>query len=272
MEDPRRAEDCQSLHSYRWKHETRSRCRSSTAHRGPALGQRQTSFEPCADEPSCVRTRRRSWPSSVRAQAPAKSTKSTVQSKPRSVLANQELARKKVEVARPAHLGALVAPKPRILDMIRNAASAGLLPEPLSARLDAIVEAASAFRGALDDSENHTARQYLRQSVAANRARTQRSNNHEPNNFRCRTDGPHLPARWRRFRTHICPTPKKTTQCTTAPSTTFPSVRQNSITAVARHLVQQSSMATRDQRSRICTTRMPPICGFTTQTSVQAVS
>ena len=59
---------------------------------------------------------------------------------------------------RPAHLGDLIADKLRILDMIRCAATARLLPEPLSARLDTPVEAASAVFRALDDSEKPTAR------------------------------------------------------------------------------------------------------------------
>ena len=52
---------------------------------------------------------------------------------------------KSVDVARPARFGAFEAAKPQILDMIRNAATARLLPErPLLARLAAKVEAASA--------------------------------------------------------------------------------------------------------------------------------
>ena len=39
MEDPRRAEHGQSLHSFRWKHHTRSGCRTSTVHGGPTLNQ-----------------------------------------------------------------------------------------------------------------------------------------------------------------------------------------------------------------------------------------
>ena len=53
--------------------------------------------------------------------------------------------KRSVDVARPAHLRALIAAKPRILDTIRGAATAGLLPEqPLLARLDTSVETASA--------------------------------------------------------------------------------------------------------------------------------
>ena len=39
VEDPRRAEHGQNLHSYRWKHHPRRRCRTVAMHRGPAPGQ-----------------------------------------------------------------------------------------------------------------------------------------------------------------------------------------------------------------------------------------
>ena len=61
-------------------------------------------------------------------------------------------------------LGRLIAAEPRVLDMIRSAATARLLPEqPLLEPLEAPVEAESdAFFGALvDDSENPTAQLYL---------------------------------------------------------------------------------------------------------------
>ena len=59
-----------------------------------------------------------------------------------------------IDVARPAHLGALIAARPRIRDTIRDATIAGLLPEqPFWARLDDLVETASAaFLDTLDDS------------------------------------------------------------------------------------------------------------------------
>ena len=58
------------------------------------------------------------------------------------MLANQKNNHIKViNITRPAHVGAHVAAKPLIPDMIRNAAPVGLLPEqPLLARLDAVVE------------------------------------------------------------------------------------------------------------------------------------
>ena len=76
---------------------------------------------------------------------------------------------KSVDVARPAHLGALMAAKPRILDMNRGAATVCLLPEqPLPARLDTLVGTAStALLDALDDSENPTARLYLQKAAQA---------------------------------------------------------------------------------------------------------
>ena len=60
-----------------------------------------------------------------------------------------------MDVARPPHLEALIGAKPRILDMIQGAATAGLRSEqPLLARLDTLIEAATAaFLDALDDSE-----------------------------------------------------------------------------------------------------------------------
>ena len=49
------------------------------------------------------------------------------------------------DVAGPAHFGALVAAKPRILSMIQDAATARLLPkQPLVTRLDAVIVAATA--------------------------------------------------------------------------------------------------------------------------------
>ena len=48
------------------------------------------------------------------------------------------------DFARPAHLGALIAATPRILDMVRGAATAGLLPgQPLLARPDTLIETAT---------------------------------------------------------------------------------------------------------------------------------
>ena len=63
--------------------------------------------------------------------------------------------KRSVDVARPPHLEALIGAKPRILDMIQGAATAGLRSEqPLLARLDTLIEAATAaFLDALDDSE-----------------------------------------------------------------------------------------------------------------------
>ena len=64
------------------------------------------------------------------------------------------------DVARPAHLG-VIAAQPRILDMIRGAATARLLPEqPLSARLHTTVSeaATAAFLDALDNPEKRTPR------------------------------------------------------------------------------------------------------------------
>ena len=69
----------------------------------------------------------------------------------------------------PAHLGALIAAKPRILEMIQDAATAGLLPkQPTVTRLDAVIEAATAaYLAALDGVENVTALPYIRKAAQA---------------------------------------------------------------------------------------------------------
>ena len=119
---------------------------------------------------------------------------------------------KSIDVARP-YLGAVFATKPRILDMIRAAVTTELMPEqPLLARLDASFEAASAaFLGALDDSEKTTALQKAalaeetwQQTVRDSMAQQSRTQQLQMSNRR--------------------PTPQRTAQRTTAPSTTFPTV------------------------------------------------
>ena len=120
----------------------------------------------------------------------------TVPNKPISYFVAEER-----DVARPAHLGALIAAKPRILDMIRGATTAGLLPEqPLLARLSAPIESATAaFLDVVDDAERYTSRLYLQKAspssgrvVVADNTRIQRPNRHEPNSARSR-------AGWLRF-------------------------------------------------------------------------
>ena len=61
--------------------------------------------------------------------------------------------KRSVDVARPAHLGAVIAANTRILDIFRDAATAGFLPEqPLLVCLDTIIETATAASlDALDD-------------------------------------------------------------------------------------------------------------------------
>ena len=73
------------------------------------------------------------------------------------------------ETAAPAHLGALIAAKPRILVMIQDAATAGLLPkQSLVTRLDAVIEAAvTACLVALDDVERATAKSYIQKAAQA---------------------------------------------------------------------------------------------------------
>ena len=72
-----------------------------------------------------------------------------------------------VDVARPTHLGALIAA--RILNMIRHAATASILPEQrLLVRLATLVGTASAtFFVALDDPENLTTKSYLQKAAQA---------------------------------------------------------------------------------------------------------
>ena len=73
------------------------------------------------------------------------------------------------DVAIPAHFGAIIAATPRILNMIQDGATVGLIPkQPLVARLDAILEAATAvYLEALDDSEKLTTRLHLQKAAHA---------------------------------------------------------------------------------------------------------
>ena len=65
--------------------------------------------------------------------------------------------------------GALIAAKPRILDMIRGATTAGLLPEqPLLASMSAELKSATAtFLDVFDDAERPTAWLYLQKAAQA---------------------------------------------------------------------------------------------------------
>ena len=73
------------------------------------------------------------------------------------------------DTAAPAHLGALIAAKPRIQAMIQDAVWAGLLPEHLlEARLTAVIEAAtSTYFSALDDDEQATAKLCVQRAAQA---------------------------------------------------------------------------------------------------------
>ena len=95
-------------------------------------------------------------------------------------------------------------------------------------------------------------------SMAANSATTKRPNNHEPNNFRCRTEEPRLPAWWRRLRTHICPIPKRTTHGTSASSDNF----AGRFAALENHPASQRSVATRGEDWGFCATRMSHTSGW----------
>ena len=149
---------------------------------------KEMSSGPCMNASSCARTHRENLPSSARVLASAELTtfsecmvthffkreNSLKLGKGHSRDSFQEIQRtdsnkphsapaKQVLVTSPAHLGALIAAKLRILDMIQDAATARLIPkQPLVARLDAIIGAATVVNlDALGDSEKPTARLYL---------------------------------------------------------------------------------------------------------------
>ena len=73
------------------------------------------------------------------------------------------------DIAAPAHLGALIASKPRIQGMTRDAVLAGLLPEQLlETRLsEAIETATSTSLSALDNDEQATARLFIQKAAQA---------------------------------------------------------------------------------------------------------
>ena len=111
----------------------------------------------------------------------------TMRNKPRSAPANQKLGTTEHRML-PAQT-TLIAAKPRMLDMIRDAATAGILPDqPLLTRRSALIESGIvAFLDALDDADRPTAMMYLQRGspgsgrvVAADNPRTQRPNHHEP--------------------------------------------------------------------------------------------
>ena len=71
------------------------------------------------------------------------------------------------DIAAPAHLGALIAAKPRIQAMIQDAAAAGLLSkQPLETRLDAVVETATSDNlDALDSEDQAMAKLYVQKAA-----------------------------------------------------------------------------------------------------------
>ena len=154
----------------------------------------------------------------------------TIQSKPSSVPENQGLvAKKKNPWTSPVQHTSEQSLQ------TNGAATAGLLPEqPLFARLDAFVEASSAaFLGALEDSENRTATLHLQKAAKlADEAWRQTAQGHNGLTI----TSPTIPdvAQTGLASKHddddfeptvSCPTPKRTAQRFTAPSTTFPIVR-----------------------------------------------
>ena len=76
------------------------------------------------------------------------------------------------DIAAPAHLGALIAAKPRIQAVIQDAVWAGLLPEQiLEARLSEVIEAAtSTYPSALDNDEQATAKLCVQKVAPADEA------------------------------------------------------------------------------------------------------
>ena len=68
------------------------------------------------------------------------------------------------DIAAPAHLGALIAAKPRFQAMMQNALTAGLLPKTHPAVTET---ATSTHPGALDDEDRATAKLYVQKAVQA---------------------------------------------------------------------------------------------------------
>ena len=72
------------------------------------------------------------------------------------------------DIADPAHLGALIAAKPRILAMMPEAVTAGLLPkQPLVTRLGVVEAATTANLEALDGEEKATGKFYIQKAAQA---------------------------------------------------------------------------------------------------------
>ena len=73
------------------------------------------------------------------------------------------------DIAAPAHLGALIAAKPRIQGMIRDAVLAGLLPERiLETRLSEVIQTATSIHlSALNSDEQATAELYVQKAAQA---------------------------------------------------------------------------------------------------------
>ena len=73
------------------------------------------------------------------------------------------------DIAAPAHVGALIAAKPRIQGMIRDAVWAGLLPEQiLETRLSEVIQTATTtYLNGLDSDEQATAKLYVQKAAQA---------------------------------------------------------------------------------------------------------
>ena len=102
------------------------------------------------------------------------------------MLASPEFDSKERETSAREHLGALIAPKPRIQAMIRDAVWAGLHPEQiLEARLTEVIQTATSTNlSALDNAENGKAgcsegSSGSRRSMAANSRRIAGTRRHK---------------------------------------------------------------------------------------------
>ena len=73
------------------------------------------------------------------------------------------------DIAAPAHLAALIAAKPRILAMIQDGVTAGLLPKyPLEERLNAMIATpTSTYLAALDETDEATAKLFIQKAIQA---------------------------------------------------------------------------------------------------------
>ena len=166
---------------------------------------KRMSFAPCTNGSSCAKTRNPSSPSSGKVWVSVASATScgstattsckndeqqmfmmrlvgghssdsslapqaTVLRKPRLAQAGQESVFIRArDIAAPAHLAALTAAKPRILAMIQDGVTPGLLPEhPLEERLNTVITTAiSTYLAALYETDQATANLFIQKATQA---------------------------------------------------------------------------------------------------------